>query len=187
MRENKWGTVPSPALILSLVALTVAIGGTAWAAKKITAKNLANNAVTTKKVKNSAITEAKLADGAVTTGKLANGAATAAKTGMRWALLEGDGTILAQSGGISLASMAVTGDYHLNFGSTQSGKSIQVTPVYRDADPGTGVGAVAALCGGPPAGATCNPPGTNNTSHVYVGISDDAAVPNDQAFYITVF
>lgn len=65
--------LPSPAMVVACVALVAALAGTAWAAKKITSKQLANKAVTTKKIKNSAVTEAKIANGAVTSDKLAAG------------------------------------------------------------------------------------------------------------------
>jgi hypothetical protein len=56
--------------VISIIALCVALGGTAYAAKKIGTKNLKNGAVSTKKLKNEAVTEAKLAAGAVTDSKL---------------------------------------------------------------------------------------------------------------------
>lgn len=43
---------PSPAMIVSIIALIVALGGTAYAATKITTKDIAANAVTSPKVKN---------------------------------------------------------------------------------------------------------------------------------------
>jgi hypothetical protein len=52
---------PSPAMIVAIVALIVALGGTAYAAKKIGSKQLKKNAVTTKKIKDGAVTTAKFA------------------------------------------------------------------------------------------------------------------------------
>jgi hypothetical protein len=56
---------PSPAFVLALVALFVALGGTSYAALSIPAnsvgsKQLKKNAVTTKKIKNHAVTAAKI-------------------------------------------------------------------------------------------------------------------------------
>lgn len=65
---------PSPAMIVAIVALICALGGSAYAAGKIGSKNLKKNAVTTKKIKDDAVTGSKIANGAVTGGKLANGA-----------------------------------------------------------------------------------------------------------------
>jgi hypothetical protein len=100
---------PSPAMVVACVALLVALGGTAYAVKKIgpgqikkgaVKKNkLADEAVTTEKIADEAVTEPKLDDDAVskqklqpqsvgsakieglavTTGKLAGSAVTGAK------------------------------------------------------------------------------------------------------------
>jgi len=59
---------PSPALIISLIALLVALGGTSYAAFK-----LPKNSVGTKQLKNNAVTRRKIKNGAVTQRKLAGG------------------------------------------------------------------------------------------------------------------
>lgn len=56
---------PSPALVVSVVALTVALGGTAYAGilipkNSVGTKQLRNNAVTTSKIKNQNVTAAKI-------------------------------------------------------------------------------------------------------------------------------
>jgi hypothetical protein len=66
---------PSPALCLSLIALVVALGGTAYAGitlgkNSVGTKQLNDNAVTTHKIKNSAVTTKKIKDGAVTASKI---------------------------------------------------------------------------------------------------------------------
>lgn len=55
---------PSPALVVSLLALTVALGGTSYAAFSIP-----NNSVGTKQLKTRAVTNKKIANGAVGTAK----------------------------------------------------------------------------------------------------------------------
>lgn len=60
--------------VMSCIALFLALGGAAFAAKtatKVKTKNLANGAVTTPKLRNGAVTAAKLRNGAVTTAKVA--------------------------------------------------------------------------------------------------------------------
>jgi len=66
-------------MVVALLALIVALGGSAYAAKKIGSKQLKKNAVTTKKIKNGAVTGSKIANNAVTTGKIANNAVTTGK------------------------------------------------------------------------------------------------------------
>ena len=72
---------PSPAMIVAMVALFVALGGVGYAAvslprDSVGTKQLKNFAVTPLKIQNNAIKTNKLRDNAVSTAKLANGAAT---------------------------------------------------------------------------------------------------------------
>jgi hypothetical protein len=69
----------SASLAISLVALFVALGGTALAVSTIGTKQIKNGAVTSAKVKNGAVTTGKLKNGAVTSSKLAGGAVTSSK------------------------------------------------------------------------------------------------------------
>lgn len=61
---------PSPAMVVALLALVVAVGGTAVAATKIGTNQIKNNAVTKKKIKKGAVSTNRLAAKAVTNGKL---------------------------------------------------------------------------------------------------------------------
>jgi hypothetical protein len=65
--------VPSPALVVSIIALIVALGGVSYAAT-----TLPNGSVGTKQLKNKAVTNAKLGPQSVGTAKIKNGAVTAA-------------------------------------------------------------------------------------------------------------
>ena len=70
--------VPSPAMLVALLALVVAMGGVSYAAIKIPkgsvgSKQLKKNAVTAKKIKKNAVVTAKVKNGAITAGKLAPG------------------------------------------------------------------------------------------------------------------
>src|SRR5436305_10456359 len=64
---------PSPALVISIIALVMAMAGTGYAAFKVGTKNIKNGAVTTKKLHNGAVTAKKLHNGAVTQSKLSSG------------------------------------------------------------------------------------------------------------------
>ncbi|HXO09269.1 MAG TPA: hypothetical protein VN880_14610 [Solirubrobacteraceae bacterium] len=66
---------PSPALVVSVVALVVALGGTSYAAfslpkNSVGSKQLKKNAVTTSKIKNNAVTTSKIKNGSVTASKI---------------------------------------------------------------------------------------------------------------------
>jgi hypothetical protein len=66
--------------LVGYLALFVALGGTgAWAADKITAKDIARNAVRAKHIKKNAVKGPKIAAGAVSANKLADGAVVTQK------------------------------------------------------------------------------------------------------------
>lgn len=65
---------PSPAFVVSCIALVMAMGGTSYAAFTLPASS-----VGTKQLKKGAVTTRKIKNGAVTTSKIKNGAVTAAK------------------------------------------------------------------------------------------------------------
>ncbi len=89
---------PSPALVISIVAMFAALGGGAFAATATTSKkaldnkgnlqknvvkkkNIAKNAVVKSKIKNSAVTEKKLKGESVTSSKLGQGSVKASQVG----------------------------------------------------------------------------------------------------------
>lgn len=72
----------SPALIVSIVALVVALSGVAVGLpgkNSVDKGDIKKNAVTSAKIKKGAVKTAKIANGAVATGKIENGAVTAGK------------------------------------------------------------------------------------------------------------
>jgi hypothetical protein len=122
---------PSPAMVVAIFALCLAVGGTAVAATK-----LSKNAVKTKNIKNGAVTESKIAANAVTESKIANGAISpgklASSTKTIWAETDlGNGqNILRQSGGVTITPVAATpGEAVVNFGTDVSNRAISVTPL----------------------------------------------------------
>src|SRR5579862_5323021 len=63
--RSGWRRRPSPALVVSSIALVVALGGTSYAAfrppsNSVGTKQLKNGAVTTRKIRNGAVTAAKI-------------------------------------------------------------------------------------------------------------------------------
>jgi hypothetical protein len=61
---------PSPSLVISILALFVALGGSAYAASKVGTKEIKNKAITSAKIKKNAITTAKIKNEAVTGAKI---------------------------------------------------------------------------------------------------------------------
>jgi hypothetical protein len=68
--SKAWAKRPSPAMIVALIALFAALGGSAYAAKKIGTKEIKANAITTGKIKKNAITTSKIKKEAVTGAKI---------------------------------------------------------------------------------------------------------------------
>ena len=76
-RELQYGRVvrrPSPALVVSIIALVFAMGGTGWAVTQ-----LPKNSVGTQQLKNSAVTSPKIKDGAIAIVDLSTAARTSLK------------------------------------------------------------------------------------------------------------
>jgi hypothetical protein len=130
---------PSPAMIVALLALCLAVGGTAFAAVKlgknaVKTKNIKNGAVTEAKIAGNAVTEAKIANGAVTGSKIASGAVGSAQlagtTKSIWVETDLGSTtnIKNQSGGVSLHAGPATGETVVDFGTDVSNRAISVTP-----------------------------------------------------------
>jgi len=74
--EKRRFRIPSPAMLVAMVALMVALGGSALAVtaakNSVTTKSIKNGAVKSKKIAANGVKEKNLAAGAVTTGKLAD-------------------------------------------------------------------------------------------------------------------
>lgn len=107
------GRRPSPALIISSLALVVATGGTSYAAVMITGADVRNGSLTGKDIKNKSILDKDIKNGTIASrdvkdgslkGKdLADGVIPDAAPS-RWALVNAAGQIEAQSGGFSVTA-----------------------------------------------------------------------------------
>jgi len=189
---------PSPGLIVAILALIVAMAGGAYAAtvakNSVGAKQLKKDSVKTGKIVNGAVTGAKIADGAVTGakiadnavagGKIADGAVSKGKLSADqqtlWALVGFDGTIQAQSGGITLTA-SLTGGRFFDFGTDLTGRAIVATL----ADPDQTAEITAGLCGTPPQGFDCSQAPEDNR-HVFVGTSNSAGTSANERYYVAV-
>ncbi len=154
--------------VMSSIAVFLVLGGgAAYAAghlgkNSVGAKQLKNNAVTTAKIKNGAVTGAKVnlgSLGKVPSASNADNAALAANSNalgglapsafeprVQWATVKSNGTILAQSGGISVTEV-LTNDYLIDFGSSVVNRGAMVSGRYLD--PNFEVIAVDEPCAGP--------------------------------------
>ncbi len=96
----------------------------------------------------------------------------------RWAQFNGDGTIVAQSGGISLTQKQ-TGAYWINFGAPIVNKALIATLRW------TSTGGIHTIrCGGGAEGTSCT--FGDNVNHVYVGTFTTGGVAADFGFYVAV-
>jgi hypothetical protein len=130
---------PSPAMIVALVALCLAAGGTAIAAKvklgkgAVKTKNIRKGAVTEPKLGAAAVTEPKLGAGAVTEAKLGAGAVSVGKLAgsakASWLETNAAGSAIAhQSGGVTMTPNGM-GSYVVDFGTDITNRAISITPV----------------------------------------------------------
>jgi len=92
---------PSPSILVSSAALLVALGGTSYAAVQINGSQLKHGTVTGAKIKNQTLTSKDVANGSIKRKDLRDGVVPA---GTRWALINAQGQIEAQSGGLTVVA-----------------------------------------------------------------------------------
>jgi hypothetical protein len=200
---------PSPALVISCIALFVAMGGVSYgvATGSIDGREIKNNSVRGADIRNSSLTGADVANNRLggtdvkesTLGKVPNAALLEnqgpAQFKTRWALVGEDGTILEQSGGFTVVSKpGINGqpvanpNIYISAGSSLIGKGLQVstaiqnkigTPAF-DGDSAVGRCNSAAI--------TCVPAGTNTDNTLVVrSLADNAdATSPTRRFYVEV-
>lgn len=160
-------------MAVALLALFVALGGSAWAVKKVGTGQIKNNAVTTPKIKASAVNGSRLANGAVTAQKIAAGAVgTQAIAG---AAVDGSKIAPFAVGGDALADGSVTAPKLADASVTASkiaagavgGPNVSVTSVYGDSFllPESGATTLSVNC---PAGTKAISAGINSNGVVWV-------------------
>jgi hypothetical protein len=188
---------PSASMIVAMLALFIAIGGTAAAAGGlINGAKLVNHSVTGKKLKNGTITGTQVkesslgkvpnaahADNANTLGGNGPGAFEPAES---WALIQGTATgaaVLTQSGGFGTVTRFTTGFYVVDTGASAVRKPLTAT-----INLSTGAGfASVAPCGGNannPGGVNC--PVFNDNNHVLVRTFATNGAAADLAFYLVI-
>ena len=195
---------PTPSMVVACLALLVALAGTGVAAVSVVLPRnsvgnaqIQANAVTSAKVKNGSLLKADFKAGQVPAGAIGPagpagaagpagpaGPAGAAGPGAKWALVKADGTIVAQSGGITLTSKPGTGLYILDYGAAVTGHLILTSGGLASDTAGRG-SVFAGPCGGTAEGFVCT--SGNDTSHVFVVTEGPTGTsPADHAFYVAV-
>jgi len=112
--------------------------------------------------------------------------------GAAWALVDKDGTVLAQSGGLSVTA-GPAASYLVGFGASMSGKTLVATSAFTSSDGGLRGEPAVALCGTGPQAITgvCTAffsAGVDDDHHLIVITGNAGDTANEQhPFYISVF
>jgi hypothetical protein len=173
----------SPALVVASIALAAALAGAGYAAS-----TLPRNSVTTRQVKNRSLLAVDFKRGQLPRGPQgrtgpAGPAGPSGASGVRWALLRPDGTIVAQSGGLTVSSHS-TGQYIIDFGGAVNQKLIHASQGFAG-DNSTRGGITAGPCGGTVEGFIC--PVSNDTNHVIVRTyAENGTALENHSFYLSV-
>ncbi len=128
--------IPRPAMIVAMLALVVALGGSAYAASKIDTGDIKNNAITARQVENGTLKGKDFKTGGLTTGDVRDGKlqlkdlsdSAIAQLRPRWLLLNEQGQIEEQSGGFTVIDGYQTNDnVYVDSGSSMVGHGITAT------------------------------------------------------------
>jgi hypothetical protein len=189
----------SPAMVIACLALGLTLGGTAVAA----GVRLAPGSVTSREVKNRSLLAVDFKTGQLPRGPRgftgdtgpagpagpagaagpAGPAGPSGASNVKWALIKPDGTIAAQSGGLTVSSHSV-GQYILDFGSASNTKLVVASHGFASDSTLRG-SIIAGPCGGTAEGFIC--PSANDTSHVIVRTYNPTNTAlEDHSFYVEV-
>jgi hypothetical protein len=147
--------------VMSSIAVFLVLGGaTAFAASKITAKQLQSNSVTTAKIKKNAVTASKIKNNAITTSKVANGAITGPKVN------------LGSLGQVPSALNAVNAVNATNAANAKTANGQSAVKIFTKLTPGAGTTTLATL-GGFTLTASC----PNATPEVLIQLHGPPNVP----------
>src|SRR5881628_1414132 len=174
---------PTPSMVVACIALVIALGGTGYAATV-----LPRNSVGTAQVKDYSLLNRDFKPGQLRPGPRGPagpaGPPGPAGPSARWAVVRADGTIAAQSGGITLTGKPSAGAYILDFASAVTSKLILASSA-NAGDVGDRGTVSAGPCGGTQDGSIC--PTANDANHVRVITRKEGdSIAEDHPFYIAV-
>jgi hypothetical protein len=202
---------PSPALVIAVLALVVALGGSAYAVRQIDGSAIKRRSIPGDRIRNKALTGTQINEARLgrvneaknaTNSKFALRASAADSAGnalnagnarsadalggnppgafqprIRWALVDGVGNVLDQSGGVASPAARSGNTYVIAVGVDITRKALIAT------SNGTAQPVSAAPCGvSLPGGVPCSPAGSNDGTHVQVAVGAGPGGP----FYIAV-
>lgn len=168
--------------------------------ENLTGTDILNGAVGSPDIGDGQVGSADIGDGQVGTSEVGDGSVSRADLApdqrTTWALIAGDGTIVQQSGSVSLVS-ATSGVYIVNMGVDLSGRAVMTSAKFPQAgpipSPSTNGFVSSAVCGaGVPSATgeqvTCTPGSANNTNHVLIQTKSEGLVgaSDPRPFYIAV-
>lgn len=204
---------PSPAVVVAILALAVAVVGTALAdpgqekkpvtkraVKKIAAKQVerlapglhvatADSAASATSAQTAGNSDTAVnAEHAADASTLQGAGLNSLQGRVQWALVRANGSILTQSGGIQVTGHPDPGVYYLDFGVPTSGKATLITNWYPESN--LDVTAQTTACGSAADADSCNANGDpggnpNDGNHVFVEISRGNTDEN-HGFYIAL-
>jgi hypothetical protein len=196
MMKGMWRRRPSPALIVSIIALVLAMGGFAVAAIP-DSSGVVHGCYKKKKGTLRLVTgsKCKKSERSISwnqKGQAGANGATGAKgdkgdkgdtgPGAQHALIDSAGAITSQTGGISVTT-GTTGVYFVTFPESVAGKSIHVG-WSRKSGSGTTGEVSGSLCGGGTEGLVCG--GGQPSDTVLVNTADSSGAVVNHGFYVTV-
>ena len=128
--------LPQPAMVVAVIALIAAIGGSAYAASKIDTEDIANNAVTARQVENDSLKGKDFKEGGLTGTDVRDDKITGKQVNedkldgvkVRWFLLNENGEIEDQSGGFTTLDVYDTNtNAYIDTGESLIGKGLTAT------------------------------------------------------------
>jgi hypothetical protein len=120
------------------------------------------------------------ATNAADSAKLGGIAANGYEQKIRWALVAGNGTIIAQSGGISVAAHPFAGGYYLDWGAPLTNTALISSLAGADS---FAESVASSICGGGAQGVACGS-GANNANETFTFTTSDHNTEADHTFYI---
>jgi hypothetical protein len=181
----------TPGTVLAGIALFLALGGVSYAATIV----IPPHSITARQVKAHSLLALDFKQGQIPRGPVgpAGAAGPAGPAGpagaggsaaaSQWILVNPNGSIAAQSGGLSITTHT-TGTYIVNFGAAVDSKLILASPGVANDNAARGE-VIAGPCGGTATGETCTT--GNDTSHVIVQTYNGANTAlADHSFYLAV-